>query len=127
MHLCANVLLGRLLPEGTIVRRNFCFQAGEKSWPNRLYRAGVDSLLSSRHRHTDLFYSLPPLQPPTRVKQVFSLAHEFSVEVETHPANDEEHRFLMSPEIYACLGDVSISSHYDLAARQCAPMARDGQ
>ena len=28
MHLCANVLLGRLMPAGTFVRRNFCFDAG---------------------------------------------------------------------------------------------------
>ena len=30
MHLCANVLFRGLLPPGTLVRRNFSFQAGEK-------------------------------------------------------------------------------------------------
>src|SRR5947199_391206 len=37
MHLCANVLLGGLLPRGTLVRRNFSFQRGERSFFNRLY------------------------------------------------------------------------------------------
>src|SRR5438552_13221124 len=45
MHLCANVLLGGLLPRGTRVRRNFSFQRGERSFFNRLYRRTVDLVL----------------------------------------------------------------------------------
>ena len=32
MHLCANVLVQNLLPWGTMVRRNFSFDRGEKFW-----------------------------------------------------------------------------------------------
>ena len=99
MHLCANVLLAGLLPPGTIVRRNFSFLPGEKSWPNRFYRKSVDRLLARRHRLTDFFFSLPPLEPTTRLEWIFSLARQFVVEVETHPPNPEEHRFLMGGEI----------------------------
>ena len=63
MHLCANVLLGGLLPRGAIVRRNFSFQPGEKSFCNRFYRRVVDRMLARRHRVVDFFFSLAPLEP----------------------------------------------------------------
>jgi len=96
MHLCANVLLGRLLPKGTIVRRNFSFERGEKSWVNRYYRQAVDRFLARRHCLTDFFFSLTPLEPRARLQRIFSLSRRFSVEVETHPLNPEEYRFLGS-------------------------------
>src|SRR5215471_12197734 len=48
MHLCSNVLVQRLLPAGTIVRRNFSFQGGEKSAMTRMYRKAVDKRLARR-------------------------------------------------------------------------------
>jgi hypothetical protein len=112
MHLCANVLLGKLLPEGTIVRRNFSFQPGEKSLSNRLYRGGVDRTLARRHRLVDLFFSLEPLEPAARLQRIFSCAHQFVVEVETHPVNPDEYRLLQSGEILRRGGDVPIATHF---------------
>jgi hypothetical protein len=112
MHLCANVLLGRLLPPGTIVRRNFSFQPGEKSFGNRLYRKVVDSLLGRRHHLADFFFSLPPLEPPDRLQKIFSLARKFVVEVETHPLKPEEYRFLAEGEIFRWAGDCPIAPRY---------------
>lgn len=57
MHLCANILLGGILPKGTNVRRNFTFAPGEKSLGNRMYRKIVDRILSRRHHLTDYFFS----------------------------------------------------------------------
>jgi hypothetical protein len=99
MHLCSNVLLGGLLPAGTQVRRNFSFQPGEKSFGNRLYRRIVDRILTRRHHLTDFFFSLLPLSPPSRLRRIFSLANEFTVEIETHPVCPEEHSFLTGEEI----------------------------
>lgn len=99
MHLCSNVLLGKLLPAGTIVRRNFSFQPGEKSLYNRLYRRVVDRKLARRHRLTDYFFSLAPLDPPGRLQRIFSLARQSVVEVETHPVNADEYQFLMGDDI----------------------------
>jgi hypothetical protein len=115
MHLSANVLLGRLLPAGTMVRRNFSFQPGEKSWSNRAYRGLVDRLLARRHRLTDFFFSLLPLEPENRLQRVFSLAREFVVEVETHPVSPEEYRFLADGEIFRWTGDVPIAPSYAVA------------
>ena len=116
MHLCANVLLGRLLPPGTVVRRNFSFQPGEKSFGNRFYRKVVDRMLARRHRLTDFFFSLPPLEPPGRLERIFSLARRFVVEVETHPLEAEEYRFLTEGEIFRWAGDVPIASRFAVSS-----------
>jgi chitin disaccharide deacetylase len=93
-HLSPNVLLPKLLPTGTTVRRNFSFRAGEKSVINRLYRSAVDRILARRHVLADYFFSVAPLEPVTRLQEIFSLAHRFTVELETHPAVPEEYDFL---------------------------------
>jgi predicted glycoside hydrolase/deacetylase ChbG (UPF0249 family) len=113
MHLCANVLLGRQLPTGTVIRRNYTFRRGEKSWPNRFYRHFVDRALARRHCTTDFFFSLMPVRPE-RIQRIVSLAHRYLVEVETHPANPEEYRFLAGGEIRRLTGSVSIASRFAL-------------
>jgi predicted glycoside hydrolase/deacetylase ChbG (UPF0249 family) len=114
MHLCANVLGQNLLPSGTIVRRNFSFQPGEKTFGNRVYRQVVDRMLGRRHRLTDFFFSLAPLKPESRLQQIFSLARQFVVEVETHPANPEEHRFLAGGEIFQFAVECAIAPRFAL-------------
>lgn len=109
MHLCANVLIQRLLPSGTMVRRNFSFDRGEKSLGNHLYRRLVDRSLARRHWLTDYFFSLPPLEPASRLRRIFSLASQFTVEVETHPVNPEEHRYLAGGEIFRQIGDMRVA------------------
>src|ERR1700738_82109 len=93
MHLCTNVVLQRLIPEGTIVRRNLSFAPGEKRPINRWYRRMEDRLLSTRHRTTDYFFDLLPTEK-LRVRRICELARLHNVEIETHPARAEEHRFL---------------------------------
>jgi hypothetical protein len=116
MHLCANVLFGKLLPSGTIVRRNFSFERGEKGLANRLYRGAIDRLLARRHRLTDLFFSLAPLNPFDRVQRIVTLASRSVVELETHPINPDEFSFLMSGNFFRS-GDgvnppqMSLASH----------------
>lgn len=100
MHLCANVLLGGLLPSGTKVRRNFSFHKGQKGWGNRLYRSAVDSLLARRHQVTDFFYSITPIHPISRLNQIGQLAERFVVELETHPINEDEYRFLTEGTLF---------------------------
>ena len=108
MHLCANVLLQRLLPPGTIVRRNFSFERGGKSVWNRLYRSVVDRSLARRHRLVDCFFSLPPLEPADRLQRIYSLAHRFVVELEAHPINPEEFRYLTGGEASRQIEDVRV-------------------
>jgi hypothetical protein len=98
MHLCANVLLGELMPEGTLARRNFSFAPGEKSWINRFYRKSVDRQLKRRHRLVDYLFSLAPVEPADRLQRIVSLARHAVVELETHPVNPDEYRFLTRGE-----------------------------
>jgi chitin disaccharide deacetylase len=113
MHLCANVLCARLLPSGVIVRRNFSFEAREKSASNRFYRHVVDRALSRRFRLADLLFSLPPLEPRKRLGRMFCKAQHLVVEVETHPVHSDEHRFLTQGEIFRFLENVTIARGYD--------------
>jgi hypothetical protein len=113
MHLCANVLLGGLLPTGSIVRRSLSFQPGEKSLCNRLYRHAVDRMLARRHYLTDFLFSLAPLNPSGRIQRIFSLASHSTVEVEAHPINPEEYRFLAGGEISCWAGRVPIAQRFE--------------
>ena len=117
MHLCSNVLMGRLLPQGTIVRRNFSFNAGEKSLCNRWYRRVVDGVLARRHHLTDLFFSLPPMEPRDRLRKIFASARDQVVELETHPINCEEYQFLAGGEISRWTDGVQMQSFRSLRLR----------
>lgn len=108
MHLCMNVLLQRLLPPATIVRRSFSFERGEKSLWNRLYRKAVDRSLARRHWLVDFFFSLSPMDPPGRLRRIYSLACQSVVELETHPVRLDEYRYLAGGEILREIGDVRI-------------------
>ena len=99
MHLSANVLLQRLLPAGTIVRRHFSYEPGEKIFRNSVFRLFSRGLVGSRYRRTDFFFSLPPFEPAVRMQRIFSLTRSFVVELETHPINPEEYRFLTSGDL----------------------------
>ena len=117
LHLCANVQRARLLPAGTLVRRNFSFQAGEKSWVNRSYRGRIDGKLSRRHRLMDFLFLLPPLEPG-RMQRIFSRARVSAVEVETHPPNLDEFKFLTGGEMLRQAGDIPIAAHFPLPPRR---------
>jgi len=112
MHLCANVLFGGLLPAGTIVRRNFSFAPGEKSWGNRFYRKIVDRVLARKHPLVDLFFSLSPVGPVSRLDRIFSSARHSVVELETHPMNSEEYGFLTEGEVWRRVGDLQIAPQF---------------
>ena len=112
MHLCANVLFGELLPAGTLVRRNFSFGPGEKSWMNRLYRGWVDRQLAKRHRLVDFLFSLAPVEPVDRLQRICSLARNAVVELETHPVNPEEYQFLTSGEMFRQITNLRVAKNF---------------
>jgi len=94
-HLAANVRGQKLLPAGTTVRRNFTFALGEKSWLNRRVRAWQDKQLVRRHRMTEYFFNLAPMDE-ARLRRLLEAARSADVEIECHPERDEEYEFLMS-------------------------------
>jgi chitin disaccharide deacetylase len=99
MHLCANVLMSDLMPAGTIVRRHFSYQAGEKALRNRVFRQITDLVLRRRYRTVDHLFSLPPLET-ARLERIRVAGQTSIVEVETHPINADEYRFLAGGGIF---------------------------
>jgi chitin disaccharide deacetylase len=114
MHLSENMLSGKLLPVGTLVRKNFSFEAEEKSWANHRYRRFVDGRLRRRHQLVDFLFSLIPIQTE-RLERIFSYAQCALVELETHPVNSDEFKFLTSPEISRLLHGVAIAPNFTVA------------
>lgn len=103
MHLCSNVLMDHLLPEGARVRRSFSFSPGEKSAINRAYRCWVDNRLAARHRLTDHFFSLSQQLQWGQITRVIQLSQSAAVELMTHPEWPREYSFLMGKECEAVL------------------------
>jgi predicted glycoside hydrolase/deacetylase ChbG (UPF0249 family) len=85
MHLCANVILGNLIPAGVKLRRNFSFWPGEKGLLNRMYRRLIDGWLARKYRMPDYFFSLLQCIRHEKWDRVESLARSSTVELMTHP------------------------------------------
>jgi predicted glycoside hydrolase/deacetylase ChbG (UPF0249 family) len=98
MHLCANVLLSKMIPKGERVRGTFTFDQGEKSVFNRLYRQILDLFVSGRFISTDCFFSIEPIQNIERLRKIFNNAVRKNIEIEVHPENTEEIEFLLSDQ-----------------------------
>lgn len=106
MHLCTNMLLQNLLPEGAIVRRSFSFRPGQKSVVNRAYRSLVDRRLARRHRLTDYFFAISLNLSIEKLQPIFDLAQEKTVELMVHPEVKREYDFLMTPAFAAAISSV---------------------
>lgn len=113
MHLAANVHWQKLLPARTIVRRNFSFVPGEKSFINRVYRYWQDRLLARHHRMTDFFFDILPLERH-RLERIAALGRAHSVEIETHPADAQQYDFLKRGELAAMCPGVEIARGFQL-------------
>jgi succinoglycan biosynthesis protein ExoM len=120
-HLCANMQWQKLLPAGIVVRRNFTFAAGEKSWANRTMRAMQDRRLARRHRIADYFFDLQPFDAE-RLRRIVRLGRERDVEIECHPARDAEYKFLMEHQLEKLGVSVEVLRSYRL--RQTGKMLK---
>jgi predicted glycoside hydrolase/deacetylase ChbG (UPF0249 family) len=114
MHLCANVVAQKVLPAGTIVRRNFSYWPGERGYANRIYRQWQDRKLARRHRLTDYLFALPELELGGRAGRVMQLVGCSSVEIETHPVNANEYSLLSGSEIHFAEGPIKVARGYRL-------------
>lgn len=120
MHLCANVLGQRLLPRGTIARRNFTFARYEKHIANRAYRRAIDAILARRHRLVDCLFNLAPLNINGRLARIAATASHRVVELETHPALHDEYQFLQSGGIAIHFPGVRVKCFEQLTDRATA-------
>jgi chitin disaccharide deacetylase len=110
MHLCTNVLLQRLIPDGSKVRRNFSFTLGEKNIVNRWYRSRVDQWLQRRYQCTDFFFSIKPIHRLDHLHKIIDLSWEHAVELMVHPEKQDEYSYLLSTEYMGMIRDKKIGS-----------------
>jgi len=113
MHLCANMLIDRVIPRGLRVRRNHSFFAGERTIFNRYYRKAVDAWLCRRNRCTDYFFRLLPISQGDRIMRIMNLAGSSVVELAVHPDGEEEYRYLMGEEYGKLIQGVTLVAHAD--------------
>jgi predicted glycoside hydrolase/deacetylase ChbG (UPF0249 family) len=111
MHLCTNMLVNRLISEGSKVRRSFTFSAGEKNFLNRFYRYIVDAILKRRYICTDFFYSISPHRTIERLIRIVNLSKSWNVELMVHPERLEEFDYLMSDEYLQVISDAERKSY----------------
>ena len=111
LHLSLNVLLDRLMPKGSKVRRSFSFNSSQKGSVNRAYRSIVSSYLRRRYRTTDYFFSLEQVLQQGKLGTVAAAAKHGTVELMTHPATREEAEFLLSSEFPRVFDGVKLASY----------------
>jgi len=114
MHICANMLMGRLIPKGIRVRRNHSFFAGERSVFNRTYRKVVDAWLVRKYNCTDYFFRLSPIAMERGMKRIAEIARGSVVELAAHPETAREYDFLMSREYLDCVAGVAMGGYRDM-------------
>jgi len=114
MHLASNVLIDKIMPAGTKVRRSFSFSQGERNFLNRLYRTSVDRWLGQRHCLTDYFFGLSNHPTLARLERVIGLARSSNVELMVHPELREEYELLMSDRYGCSLVDVRMAGYAEL-------------
>jgi chitin disaccharide deacetylase len=114
LHLCANMVLGNVIPVGSIVRRNYTYFRGDKPWLNRFYRKAMDAYLRLSHACTDYFFALPKKNQLERLPAILALADKSSVELMAHPEKAEDFSLLMSDEFVQMLGGIRLATHADI-------------
>jgi predicted glycoside hydrolase/deacetylase ChbG (UPF0249 family) len=111
MHLCTNILVDKLIPKNSKVRRNFSFTSGEKSMINQLYRSLVDRWLQQRYQCTDFFFSIQPIYKSNRLRGIVELSLAHNVELMVHPEKQDEYGYLLSTEYMELICNKNIGSY----------------
>ena len=127
MHLCSNVLFGRVIPNGERVRRSFTFVKGDRHIVNRLFRRGVDAVVKRRYITTDMFFAAPPSGEPNSLRQKAELAKNHNVELMVHLSSQRELEYLMQHDFIDILREVTRGTYRDLPGKPSSnDMVRDG-
>lgn len=114
MHLCTNVIVGKLIPRNSKIRKNFSFTSNEKNFVNRLYRHLLDRWLKQRYVTTDFFFSISSVFPAGRLEYIAELSRSNNVELMVHPHDPDEFKYLMTPEYFQILSSADKGTYLSL-------------
>ena len=126
MHLCMNMVVDRIIPPGTRVRRNLTFTRGQRNFVNRLYRKLVDAWLTRRCVCTDAFFAIDPVSNLPRQEAIVRQAHSRSVELMVHPGLREEYEHLLSPAYEALIKGIRLGTYSTLSKAPEGPFRGGG-
>ncbi len=114
LHLCANMLCKRIIPNSEKIRRSFDFFPRDKNILNRMYRGMLNRWLESHYSVAGYFFSLPYIVKNNYFKKIIELSRKNSVEINTHPIDNEDFVFLMSKEFCSILEEVEKGTYSSL-------------
>ncbi len=117
MHLCANMIMDRVIPREYPVRRSFHFFQEEKSLLTRLYRRSLNGWVSRNFVSTDFFFDLEPMIED-RLLRILALSRTSTVELMVHPERKSQLDYLLSDRFRSFLGRVSAGTWKDLIPRR---------
>lgn len=113
-HLCANMLIDKIIPEGEKVRRTFHFWPGEKSAVNRAARRFLNYLVDRRYRSTDYFFALSQSIGEERLARIKRIAQTATVEIMIHPVVAREQKFILGEEFAAFMDGLQAGTYASL-------------
>jgi predicted glycoside hydrolase/deacetylase ChbG (UPF0249 family) len=127
-HLCSNVLLGKIIPDGSRVRRSFTFERGERHIANRLYRRFVDCVVRRRFITTDMFFAAIPSEQLNTLKKHIELAKIHNVELMVHLSSQTDVEYLMQQDFIDGIRQVPRGTYRDLpGASASIDTVREGE
>jgi predicted glycoside hydrolase/deacetylase ChbG (UPF0249 family) len=127
-HLCSNVLLGKIIPDGSRVRRSFTFERGERHIANRLYRRFVDCVVKRRFITTDMFFAAVPSEQLNTLKKHIELAKIHNVELMVHLSSQAGVEYLMQQDFIHSIRQVHRGTYRELPGTSASmDMVRGGE
>ncbi len=117
VHQALGVMFARSLESGMRMRPSFTFMPGEKSLPNRLTRKLLNRLMRIRFGTPHFFFSIRDMHPAlggAGLEAKLDLATRESVEIMTHPAEEDERAVLLDESWAALLRGRRVGGYQDL-------------
>lgn len=114
MHLCTNMIIGRIIPKGTRVRLSLYHEPSQISLRNILYRQTVNAWLKRYYNCTDFLFDIKPIPSQKRLKKIINLAEALNIELMVHPEVKEEYDYLMGEEFQDMISCVEKGSYSNL-------------
>ncbi len=110
MHLCTNIIIGKIFPKNTKIRPTF---AGRKEEPiiGKVYRVIVNYLIRRRYATVESSYKLMPTRGDYYFVEIVKKSLVNNVEVMTHPALSEEYEYLKSDRYARLLSRATLGSY----------------
>jgi predicted glycoside hydrolase/deacetylase ChbG (UPF0249 family) len=113
MHLCANMIMDRVIPARYPVRRSFHFFRGEKGVAKRLYRWFLNGWVSRNFVSTDYFFDLRPMFEE-RLLRIISISRNSNVELMVHPEMKNVLEYLLSNRFCDTFQEASMGTWREL-------------